>query len=154
MEGEINLKKSKFKIEIDDLKRRSKRRWLYFCWKNKVDNIDTKFSQMTREQFMKKYPTYITERGMSLYKCWENTDEYLNLYNLLMQEQSIKDLYNIYNVVRDKALKGDDKSVKTFLLLKKELSKKSNAIEKYVISQQDQDNEDNEQNKDELDITE
>lgn len=139
-----------FKFEMDKLKRRSHKRWLYFCFVNKIDNMYTKFSEMTRDQFMEKYKKYITEKGMKLFKGWESTDEYLTLYNLMMQEQSNKDLYKIYEVVRDKALQGDDKAVKTFLLLQKEIKKKSNTLEKSDVD----DIESQEENKDDLDITE
>lgn len=143
---------SKFKQELDKLNKKSHRRWLYFCWTNKIDNIQTKFSKMSKEEFMQRYAKYITKKGMELFKSWENTEEYLNLYNLMLQQQSNKDLYKIYKVVRDKALKGDDKAVKTFLLLKKEINKSNVQQEKSDITESDTNSQ--QDNKDDLDITE
>ncbi|MFC0906238.1 hypothetical protein ACFHWD_16290 [Clostridium sp. MT-14] len=143
------MQKSEFKIQLDKLRRQSRKKWIYFCWKNKVNNISTKFSEMTEEDILEKYPKLIYPLTLKIYKTrWEQTEEYQNLYRLLMQIRSQQDLYKIYEVVKDKALKGDDKAIKTFLLLKKEIWK--SPIEKSGISPEDS----QEENKDDLDISE
>ena len=150
MEGEIIMQKSEFKIQLDKLRRQSRKKWIYFCWKNKVDNISTKFSKMTEEDILEKYPKLIYPLTLKIYKSrWEQTEEYQNLYRLLMQIRSQQDLYRIYEVVKDKALKGDDKAIKTFLLLKKEIWK-SPIKEKLGVEEI----ESQEENKDDLDISE
>ncbi|WP_052263126.1 hypothetical protein [Clostridium tyrobutyricum] len=117
------MNSNKFKQELKKLENRSRNKYLYFCWKNKIDNSQTKFSQMTKENFMERY--HFSEYMMDMYSTiWEDADEYNVIYGLLMELRSKRDLYKIYNVVKDKALKGDDKAVKTFLLLKKEINKK------------------------------
>ncbi|MBV4432668.1 hypothetical protein KM803_15285 [Clostridium tyrobutyricum] len=117
------MNSNKFKQELKKLENRSRNKYLYFCWKNKIDNSQTKFSEMTKENFMKRY--HFSDYQMDMYSTiWEDADEYNVIYRLLMELRSKRDLYKIYNVVKDKALKGDDKAVKTFLLLKKEINKK------------------------------
>lgn len=117
------MNSNKFKQELKKLENRSRNKYLYFCWKNKIDNSQTKFSEMTKENFMERY--HFSEYMMDMYSTiWEDADEYNVIYGLLMELRSKRDLYKIYNVVKDKALKGDDKAVKTFLLLKKEINKK------------------------------
>lgn len=117
------MNSNKFKQELKKLENRSRNKYLYFCWKNKIDNSQTKFSRMTKENFMERY--HFSEYMMDMYSTiWEDADEYNVIYGLLMELRSKRDLYKIYNVVKDKALKGDDKAVKTFLLLKKEINKK------------------------------
>jgi hypothetical protein len=140
MEGEIIMQKSEFKIQLDKLRRQSRKKWIYFCWKNKVDNISTKFSEMTEEDILEKYPKLIYPLTLKIYKSrWEQTEEYQHLYRLLMQIRSQNDLYKIYEVVKDKALQGDDKAIKTFLMLKKEIWK--SPIEKSDIPQKDNEEE-------------
>ena len=122
------MNSNKFKQELKKLENRSRNKYLYFCWKNKIDNSQTKFSRMTKENFMERY--HFSEYMMDMYSTiWEDADEYNVIYGLLMELRSKRDLYKIYNVVKDKALKGDDKAVKTFLLLKKEINKKEDIID-------------------------
>ena len=122
------MNSNKFKQELKKLENRSRNKYLYFCWKNKIDNSQTKFSEMTKENFMKRY--HFSDYQMDMYSTiWEDADEYNVIYGLLMELRSKRDLYKIYNVVKDKALKGDDKAVKTFLLLKKEINKKEDIID-------------------------
>ncbi|WP_147566838.1 hypothetical protein [Clostridium tyrobutyricum] len=129
------MNSNKFKQELKKLENRSRNKYLYFCWKNKIDNSQTKFSQMTKENFMERY--HFSDYMMDMYSTiWEDADEYNVIYGLLMELRSKRDLYKIYNVVKDKALKGDDKAVKTFLLLKKEINKKDIDI-KSSVPQQD-----------------
>lgn len=148
------MQKSEFKIQLDKLRRQSRKKWIYFCWKNKVDNISTKFSEMTEEDILEKYPKLIFPLTLKIYKSrWEQTEEYQDLYRLLMRIRSQQDLYKIYEVVKDKALQGDDKAIKTFLLLKKEINKNDVQQEKSDITESD-DNNQEQDNKDDLDITE
>ena len=53
---------------------------------------------------------------------WEKTPEYANLVALYLQSKMIDDIYKIYDVVRVKALKGDDKSITTLLKLNKDIN--------------------------------
>lgn len=143
------MQKSKFKIELDKLEKKSRKKWIYFCWKNKVDNISTKFSEMTEDDILERY-SIIYPLTLKIYKTrWEQTEEYQHLYRLLMQIRSQNDLYKIYEVVKDKALKGDDKAIKTFLMLKKEIWK--SPVEKSDIPQKDNEEENQ---VDDLDISE
>jgi len=59
---------------------------------------------------------------------------------LLLLEKSNKGFVDIYNIVSEKARQGDDKAVKTFLVLQKELKRSVNA--KKSINQEHQEDDD------------
>lgn len=136
--------RNEFREVLNKLAKKNRKKFLYFCFINKIDNITIKYSQVSREEFMTRWK--FSEISMEIFRQWEGSDEYQNLYRLLMEIRSNKDLYDIYNVVREKALSGDDKAVKTFLVLRKELKNKPiNIVE---------DKEEGQQEEDLLDITE
>lgn len=93
----------------------------YFLWKNKLKDRKHDYSKISKEDLCKEFDM----PNLIYYEEWESTEQYKNLLKLLMQENTLKDLIDIYNVVKEKALTGDDKAVKTFLILQKEFNKKS-----------------------------
>jgi hypothetical protein len=132
------MKSNKFKTELNKIAKKNRNKYLYFCWRNKVNNAQTKFSEMSKEDFLDRYKKTFSELNLNLYKTsWEGSEEYDYLYSLLMQLRSHKDLYKIYNVVKDKALTGDDKAVKTFLMLKEEINKTDIDIKNLDVPQKD-----------------
>ncbi|OAA90144.1 hypothetical protein [Clostridium coskatii] len=103
--------RNKFRRLLNDLG--TPKKYYYFCWKNKIDNFKMKYSEMTKEDFMKKFK--FSSKSMAIFKQWEGSQEYQKIYRALLEIKSDEDLINIYNVVRDKALTGEDKAVKTFI---------------------------------------
>lgn len=99
-------------------------RWkfVYFMWKNGLSNRNTDFSTLTEQDIIEKYCKGSMKRYNFL-KEWENSEEYTNLMNILLLDKSNKELQEIYNVVLEKAKQGDDKAIKTFLLLQEQLKK-------------------------------
>lgn len=132
------MARNNFREELNKLAKKNRKKFLYFCFINKIDNITIKYSQINRDEFMSRWN--FSEISMETFKQWEGSQEYQHLYGLLMEIRSNKDLYDIYNVVREKALSGDDKAVKTFLVLRKELKNKPiNIIEDKEEGQQEED---------------
>lgn len=60
-------------------------------------------------------------------ELWEKSDEYARLMYILTKERMNSDFFEIYDSIVDKAKTGDEKSVRTFLMLQKEV--KSNLKE-------------------------
>lgn len=96
-------------------------KYYYFLWRNKIDTTQTKFSEMTEEEFLKRYN--LTEKRYNTLKGWETTKEYKRIKLLLLDAQMIDDILKIYDVMREKALNGDDKAVKTLLVLQEQIQK-------------------------------
>ncbi|SKA99934.1 hypothetical protein SAMN05443428_13916 [Caloramator quimbayensis] len=97
-------------------------KFVYFMWRNGLSNRNTDFSTLTEEEIIEKYCKG-SIRKYNFLKEWENSEEYTNLMNILLLDKSNKELLEIYDVVLEKAKQGDDKAIKTFLLLQEELKK-------------------------------
>lgn len=108
----------------------------YFCWRNKLSNKSTDYSVFTEEEFKKKYSI----KNMTWFKQWEGSEEYQGIMQMFMQQKAQEDLIEVYNVVKEKALTGDDKAVKTFLILQKEFKKRPAKI---AEPEQEKENEEN-----------
>lgn len=63
-------------------------------------------------------------------KKWEKTEEYHNLVNIMIESQAGKDLEDIYLIVKDKALTGDEKSIKLLLDLQKQVQAYNKQVNK------------------------
>ena len=110
-------------------------------WRNKLANANRDFSELTEQDIIDKYCKGSMIKYGNL-KQWENTEEYAELMNLLLLEKSNKDFVDIYNVVSEKAKQGDDKAIKTFLLLKDELKKSVKTKTKKVNKEEEEEQED------------
>lgn len=94
----------------------------YFLWKFNLSVLRT--IPLTEEEICKK----IQSKSLSYMKKWEKTPEYLSLVNLYIESQSGKDLEDIYKIVRDKALQGDEKSIKLLLDMQKQAQAFNKAV--------------------------
>ncbi|MED0704479.1 hypothetical protein P4S79_18255, partial [Aeribacillus composti] len=70
-------------------------------------------------------------KSMIVFNNWEQTDEYFELYMLYMKGKMQRDLETIYDVVSDKAKQGDEKAVKLFLQLHKDMNQLQKAMNKH-----------------------
>lgn len=95
-------------------------KYYYFMWRNGLFNTITDFSDITEEQFIVKYCKG-KKRKYNCLKMWESSNDYQQLQSEVLEYKINEDINKVYTVVRDKALEGDEKSIKTLLLLKKEL---------------------------------
>ncbi|MBT2667332.1 hypothetical protein J7J00_17790 [Bacillus sp. ISL-4] len=106
----------------------------YFKYKFPDVRFDKSIEPKTEEQLLK-----ITSRKtINGFIEWEKSSEYATLVALYLQSKMINDIHAIYQVVREKALTGDDKQVKLLLTLNKEI----NIMVKASLSVQDTENDD------------
>jgi len=104
----------------------SNRRRIYFLWKNGLSNNKTDYSKWSKEDIINKFFNG-SEEAFKRMELWERTDEYARLMYLLTKERMNSDFFDIYDSIVDKAKAGDERSIKTFLMLQKEV--KSNLKE-------------------------
>ncbi|PEV02463.1 hypothetical protein CN417_27985 [Bacillus thuringiensis] len=100
------------------LKKVTKENRMYFNYKFP----DTRFNQTIQPKNEEEFLISVGRKTMNGFINWEKTPEYANLVALYLQSKMIDDIYKIYDVVRVKALEGDDKSITTFLKLNKEIN--------------------------------
>ncbi|MED4619390.1 hypothetical protein [Priestia megaterium] len=106
----------------------------YFKYKFPDVRFDKRKAKKTEEQLLR-----VTNRKtMNGFLEWEKSAEYANLVALYLQSKMMNDIHEIYNVIREKAITGDEKSVKLLLQLNKEI----NSMVKASVSVIDHDNED------------
>lgn len=104
----------------------SNRRRIYFLWKNKLSNNKTNYGEWSREDIKNKFFNG-SEEALNRMELWEKSDEYARLMYILTKERMNSDFFDIYDSIVDKAKTGDEKSIRTFLMLQKEV--KSNLKE-------------------------
>ena len=86
----------------------------YFLWK--FDLYVLRSGTISEEELCKR----IKSKSLSYMRKWEKTPEYLALVNLYIESQSAKDLEDIYSIVKEKALTGDEKSIKLLMDIQKQ----------------------------------
>lgn len=87
----------------------------YFLWKHNLSVL--REVPLTEEELCNK----IKSKSLAYMKKWEKTEEYHNLVNIMIESQAGKDLEDIYAIVKEKALTGDEKSIKLLLDLQKQV---------------------------------
>ena len=90
----------------------------YFKYKFPDVRYDKRKAPKTEEELLKA--TY--RKTMNGFYDWEKSPEYANLVALYLQSKMINDIHKIYEVVREKALTGEEKQIKLLLTLNKEIN--------------------------------
>lgn len=85
---------------------------------------------LTKERLMKR----CNVKTLDTFKAWERTEQFQQLKAMYYQQKANVDFYTMYEEVSKKAKEGDEKAVKLFLTLTKELksmakAKTSNVVE-------------------------
>lgn len=86
----------------------------YFLWKF---NLNVRVKDKTEEELCRT----INVKSLDFMKKWEKSPEYLSLVNLYIESKTATDLEKIYKVVSEKAIDGDEKSIKLLLDLQKQV---------------------------------
>lgn len=89
----------------------------YFRWKFDIPFGGVKMNQTTIEEVCK----YTGVRNPQYFVDWERTEEYENLVYIYLNSKTANDLLDVYNIVSEKAKKGDSKAIDTLLKLQKEI---------------------------------
>lgn len=102
----------------EELKKVARENMAYFNWKFPDTRYDQTLEVKTEEEFLRT----VGRKTLNGFLEWEKTPEYSNLVALYLQSKIMNDIHEIYTIVREKALTGDDKSVKLLLQLNKEVN--------------------------------
>lgn len=106
----------------------------YFLWKFNLYVLKNG-DEISEEDLCKK----IQVKSLAYMRKWEKSPEYLQLVNLYIESQIANDLEQIYRVVSEKALTGDEKAIKLLLDLQKQVRTFNKEI-KTVHKQQQESN--------------
>ncbi|SFA52381.1 hypothetical protein SAMN05216169_103225 [Anoxybacillus pushchinoensis] len=79
---------------------------------------------MTDEEFLQ----WADRRSFTVFHNWEQTDEYFELYMLYMKGKMQRDLETVYDIVSEKAKQGDEKAVRMFLQIHKDMAQLQKAM--------------------------
>lgn len=93
---------------------------VYFRWKHGLKTIERDYSQYTEDEIVENFFKGNRHKFETM-KLWEGTEEYADLMMTLLKEKIHNDITEVYDVVLEKAKTGDEKAVKTLLLLQKEI---------------------------------
>jgi len=107
----------------------------YFKWKFDI-RYDQRLPKKTKEEFLR----YVNMKTLNSFTNWEKSPEYHALLQLLLQYRSTQDFEIIYSVVSKSAKDGDEKSIKLFIDLQKQINanvKLANAIFKKMEDDDD-----------------
>ncbi|TFJ93647.1 hypothetical protein [Lentibacillus salicampi] len=95
----------------------------YFKWKHDI-RYDQRLEKKSKEDFLR----YVHMKTLNSFLKWEKTPEYRQLLMLLLEWRSTDDFEQIYDVVSNKAKEGDEKSIKLFLDLQKQIKQNAKAV--------------------------
>lgn len=110
----------------------------YFQYKFPDVRFDLSKPLKTEAEFLK----VVAKKTMNPYTRWEKSEEYKSLVALMLQGKTADDLQQIYEVVTNNAKKGDDKAVKLFLQLTKEIDSYTKLALKNMSAPEDDEEED------------
>ncbi|MGF9975329.1 hypothetical protein [Viridibacillus arvi] len=97
--------------QIDDNKAK------YFRYKFPDLRFDQSTELKTEDDFLKS----VNRKSMNGFYRWEKTDEYKALSILYMNTKMTQDYEKIYKVVSEQAVTGDEKAIKLFISLQKDI---------------------------------
>lgn len=110
----------------------------YFKWKFPQVRFDQSKPQKSEEEFLK----VVGKKTMNPYIRWEKSEEYKALVSLMLQSRSADDLQEIYEVVVANAKTGDDKAVKLFMALQKEIDSYAKMATQSLNTKEEKEEED------------
>ena len=105
----------------------------YFKWKHNLQ-FDQSAPAKTKDQFLK----YVELKSLNTFHRWERTQEYKNLLLLLLESKVANDLEDIYSIVTDKAKEGDEKSIRLFLSMQKDIQSNAKLAAKTFVKVEDE----------------
>lgn len=97
----------------------------YFKWKH-----DIRFDQTLPIKTEKEFLRFIDRKTLNGFIRWERTGEYKALLTLYFDSKITNDLEQVYKIVSENAKKGEDKSVRLFLTLSKDIQSQTKNAEK------------------------
>ncbi len=96
----------------------------YFKWKHNV--YTQKVKQRTEQEFL----DYVGRRSIESFNKFEKSPEYKQLLMIYLDSKIANDFDEIYSVVSEKAKQGDEKSIRLFLSMQKDIQQMSKVAAK------------------------
>lgn len=90
----------------------------YFKYKFPDLRYDQSRPLKTEQDFL----NLVARKSMNPFYKWEKSQQYKNLLMLYLDTKIADDFEEVYRIVSDKAKQGDEKAIKLFLQLQKEVS--------------------------------
>ena len=112
----------------------------YFKYKFPDLRWDKSKPAKTKEEFLR----YVGNKTINSFERWEKTQEFKNLVMLYLETKVADDFKEIYSIVVDKSKQGDEKAIKLFLQLQKEVQQNAKLAAK-TFEMVDDDNEEEEE---------
>lgn len=109
----------------------------YFKYKFPDLRFDQSRPLKSEEDFLK----LVERKTINPFLKWEKTQEYKNLVILYLETKVADDLLDIYSVTSEKARQGEEKSVRLFLAITKEITNSAQIASK-SFDVDDSDNDD------------
>ena len=98
----------------------------YFLWKFELNMYA---NGKTEEEICRK----LQMKSLASMHKWEKSPEYLQLVNILIESKTAKDLEDIYAVVREKALEGDEKNIKLLMDIQKQARQFNREVQASIV---------------------
>lgn len=92
----------------------------------------------TEEDFLRQ----AERKTINPFLKWEKTSEYKNLVQMYLDTKIADDYKEIYDIVVNKAKEGDEKSIKLFLTLQKDIQSNSKVAAKQFENDYEDENDD------------
>ncbi|MCB7071392.1 hypothetical protein LIZ76_15815 [Caldibacillus sp. 210928-DFI.2.22] len=106
---------------------------------------DLRYYQERPLKTEKEFLHSVNRKSMNPFLKWEKTDEYKSLLMLYLSTKISDDFMDIYNITIDNAKKGDEKAIKIFLQLQREIQQNAKAagklFEKVEIEEEETEND-------------
>lgn len=118
----------------------------YFKHKFPELHVNSKYAHKTDDDFLKS----VELKTMYSFERWERTEEYKNLVALYLKTKMANDFLEIYSNVSEKAKEGDEKSIKLFLSLQKDVEIMSKIALNYFKYEELEEQESDEDDYDDL----
>lgn len=110
---------------------------LYFSWKHDI-RFKRDIPKKSEEDFLKE----VNRKTLDGFIKWEKSSEYKQLLMILLDSKVPSDFEEIYTIVTDKAKEGDEKSIRLFLTLQKEIQSYAKVAAKQFETIEDEIEED------------
>lgn len=85
----------------------------------------------------------VDRKSMAAFHRWEKSHEYKHLIILYLDYKVNQDYEKIYNIVSETALKGDEKSIRLFITLQKDIQQNAKLASKtFTVVEDEEETED------------
>lgn len=129
-------KNQKEKINMDiyeAIKKLSPKKATYFKWR-----FDLEYDKRKEKHSPERLAEVLGVKTLNEYTKWENTQEFLELTNIVLQSKFANDLEQAYSAISEKARTGDEKAIKQMMDLQKQIRAFNESIK---VKRKEQNNE-------------